>query len=765
MRRVQNQRLSTILFVLAFVLIVAAGPPLYVSTVLEDEATFVALADDAMAHPDVRQAVADSAAAVTIEVVSTDETIINSLPGELRTLAVPVTRLATDQLAAGAFRILDTDAAVDARTSALEEVHRQFTAGDSLTIDLGAVLVRTSREIGGPAVGAAVAKLMVDQDAGIVTLAEPGSSQETLITVIQAIPAAAALLGFVALLVLLGAIVTSPNRRGALITGGFVLAGAAITSTVLVSIGVTIAAGVISGGPVPTAVAEVIITDYAQQQQGIVLNGFVLAAIGLILGGSAAAVALRSLPADLWFRRPEAWQRIAAALGENPAAARLVGWVIAGFLLLSWTAPTWRVIITVALLTVAYQLVVWLISSSSPTAVRNRTRFGVDDPVEHHAVDGRLRINVGAVLLVLLLFWPAWNSRLITNFLIIGFLVQAVLELRPARAAQPDEDPAAAPEPVVRRRLVLAGAAFGIAALAGVLVTTGSADRAEAATGCNGYVELCERRIDEVVFAGSHNAMSANALGWELAMQDGDMVTQLDHGVRALLIDALYWQDDGELDGGTSSASATIEAALSDDQPLPGTWLCHGFCALGATDLTAGLAGISSWLDENPREVLLIVVQDEISFADLEDAFEASGLRDRAFPHQPGTPFPTLGELIDSDQRILVYGENGGEPGTWFQNGYADTFAETPFTFDVRTDFTCDENRGNEDNPLFLINHWITTGIPVREAARVVNSRDVLLERVTECESDRGRQPTILAVDFVETGDLVSVVAELNGVD
>ena len=763
MGRLQNKTLSTALFVLAFVLVFAAGPPLYVSTVLEDEDAFVALADDAMAHPDVRQAVADAAATVTIDVVTTDETITSNLPGQLRTLAVPATRLATAQLADGAFRLLDTDVAVDARTSALREVHRQFTADDSITIDLGAVLVRTSREIGGPAVGAAVAKLMVEQDAGTFTLAEPGSSEEALITVIQTIPAVAVLLSIGAILALIGAVLTAQNRRTALIAAGFVLASAAIASTVLVSIAATVAAGALSGGgPVGFAVAEIIIADYAQQQRGVVVNGFVLAAIGLLLGRSAAALALRALPGDLWFRRPESWQRIGAALGANPAASRLVGWAVAGFTLLSWSRPSWRVIATITILTGAYQALVWLSSSSSTAAARYRSLLGMDAPSRADATDGRLRTNLAAVLGVLLLFWPVWNSRVVTNFLLVGFLVQAVFELRPARAARAVE-PSAESEPIGRGRLVLAGAAFSIVALGGTLATIGSTDRAEAATGCNGHADLCDRRIDEVVFAGSHNAMSANALGWELAMQDGDMVTQLDHGVRALLIDALYWQGEGQLDGDAGSAMATIEAALSDDQPRPGTWLCHGFCALGATDLTAGLAGINSWLSEHPREVLLIVVQDEVDFADLETAFETSGLRDRAFTHQPGTPFPTLRELIDSGQQILVYGENGGEPGTWFQNGYATTFAETPFTFDVRTDFTCQENRGSEDNPLFLINHWLTTGIPVREAASVVNRRDVLLERVAVCEAERGRQPTILAVDFVETGDLVSVVAELNG--
>lgn len=114
--------------------------------------------------------------------------------------------------------------------------------------------------------------------------------------------------------------------------------------------------------------------------------------------------------------------------------------------------------------------------------------------------------------------------------------------------------------------------------------------------------------------------------------------------------------------------------------------------------------------------------------------------------------------------RILVYGENQGEPGTWFQNAWESTLRETPFKFAVQGDFTREPNRGNEENPLFLINHWVTTGIPVREAAIPVNSRATLLERVDACLDERGQLPTVLAVDFVQTGDLMAVVDELNQV-
>lgn len=58
----------------------------------------------------------------------------------------------------------------------------------------------------------------------------------------------------------------------------------------------------------------------------------------------------------------------------------------------------------------------------------------------------------------------------------------------------------------------------------------------------------------------------------------------------------------------------------------------------------------------------------------------------RAHIHGSGTPFPTLQELIDTDERLLVYAENAGDPDTWLQIGYADTFGETPFTSALRSE-------------------------------------------------------------------------------
>ncbi len=774
--RRRGARWSIPLLAVAFVLLVIAGPMLYTATVIDDEDAFVALSDDVIAHPEIRRAVAGATATITIEAVANDETISQALPDAIRPLTVPVTSLATAELTDVAFRLLDTSAAVEARQSALREVHRQVTADDDeIVIDLRAVLVRTSRELGGPAIGAGVAKFVTDEGSGRFTLVEADSPNADLLALVRAIPAVGALTGLVGLLSLVAAVLVADDRRRTLVLAGLVLAGAALTATVVVGVALFAVLGVLTGGSeVGIAVAEVVAADFGEQQRGSLLTGLVVALAGVALGRSRSAVALRALPGDLWHRRRHSIDRLAELATDNPPLSRLVVWLAGAAALRAWSAPTWRVVLTIVAVGAVVQWFIWMAAAPTDRARAERDRFGLPSPPvdpDPLGAPGRVNANVGAVVGLGFLLWPGWDRPLAITFLVVGAVSQALADVPAARTrlrANRADDPAEIEPigPTNRGRLTVALAVGALAVVAGTVSTLLSAEETEAAVGCNGHEELCDRRIDEVVFAGSHNAMSSSDLGWDLALQTGDMVTQLDHGVRALLIDALYWDDDGQLDGGaaTSEAATVIEAALGDDQPRPGTWLCHGFCALGATDLVAGLTEIDVWLDENPREVLLIIVQDEITFDDLEDAFVASGLRDRANAHRPGEPFPTLGELIDRGERILVYGENQGRPGEWFQNAYDTAFAETPFTFAVANEFTCEPNRGDDANPLFLINHWITTGIPVREAAITINDRASLLDRVDECEAERGRRPTVLAVDFVETGDLIEVVDELNGV-
>ena len=52
----------------------------------------------------------------------------------------------------------------------------------------------------------------------------------------------------------------------------------------------------------------------------------------------------------------------------------------------------------------------------------------------------------------------------------------------------------------------------------------------------------------------------------------------------------------------------------------------------------------------------------------------------------------------------------------------------------------------------------------MRAEAQRVNTRDLLIERVEQCDATRGRLPNFIAVNYLAIADLFAVVDELNGV-
>ena len=65
----------------------------------------------------------------------------------------------------------------------------------------------------------------------------------------------------------------------------------------------------------------------------------------------------------------------------------------------------------------------------------------------------------------------------------------------------------------------------------------------------------------------------------------------------------------------------------------------------------------------NPDEVLLMVLEDYVSPQDIAAAFESSGLARLVYSGPVTTPWPTLRELIESGQRVVVFLESGPRGG------------------------------------------------------------------------------------------------------
>ncbi|HEX4687012.1 MAG TPA: hypothetical protein VH228_09520 [Nocardioides sp.] len=304
---------------------------------------------------------------------------------------------------------------------------------------------------------------------------------------------------------------------------------------------------------------------------------------------------------------------------------------------------------------------------------------------------------------------------------------------------------------------------------------------------CNGYVALCERAYDDVAFPATHNSMSAaDEPGWFFAEQPDGIIAQLDHGIRVLLVDSWYGQRTqrrGIVANTDASRAAALEEAESDlgratvDSALRlrdaldlsprgpvEPYLCHALCELGSTAWLPVMKRVRDWMAAHPRDVVTVFVQDTVSPADTADVFRNAGLLPYVYTPAGDHGWPTLGQMIESGQRLVVLMENhgGGTTYPWLMQGF-DWVQDTPYDFARPSDFSCAPNRGPADASVFLLNHWITDKRREVSNATEVNARDVLLPRAQECAETRGLQPTYLAVDFYDRGDLFGVVDTLNG--
>jgi len=306
---------------------------------------------------------------------------------------------------------------------------------------------------------------------------------------------------------------------------------------------------------------------------------------------------------------------------------------------------------------------------------------------------------------------------------------------------------------------------------------------ASAIPACNGHPALCRRTIDEVVFPGAHNAMSnAGIADWMFPHHQRDIPSQLRDGVRALLIDVHYGfpgasriktdlsahktmevLEQAVGPEGVAAAERIRETLVGVDEGRRGLYLCHGFCELGAYELTPTLGQIRRYLVQHPSEILILVVEDYVTPEELEQAFEESGLADYVYRGQLGPPWPTLGALVAARSNVIVFLETGTPGVPWLRPAFS-SIQETPYTFHEAAEFTCRANRGGTDGTLFQINHWIeTTPTPRPSNAEVVNAREALMDRAEQCRRERGMLPNIIAVDFYRSGDVFLVARELNG--
>jgi hypothetical protein len=270
---------------------------------------------------------------------------------------------------------------------------------------------------------------------------------------------------------------------------------------------------------------------------------------------------------------------------------------------------------------------------------------------------------------------------------------------------------------------------------------------------CNGLSNTCDLRVDEIMYAGIHNAQSSVQNGFRFAPNHQyDAISALDYGYRLINFDL-----------GVCSM---------------GLALVHGLCKLGTIDPKDIFQRLHEWLNEHPNEVVLIPIQitneagggavDLGKFYNLLDTID--GFTDRLYTKPIGELWPTLRELIQWDQRVLIFHYNGptcvlpevqcppGLDNDWFR--YA---AETPFSFTSINDLnneanSCKVTRGRVNNPFFALNAFLSVPDPSVQVNQI-NKKEYLQQHIQSCsELNGGRTVTTVFIDFWESSDLPEVV-------
>ena len=257
---------------------------------------------------------------------------------------------------------------------------------------------------------------------------------------------------------------------------------------------------------------------------------------------------------------------------------------------------------------------------------------------------------------------------------------------------------------------------------------------------CNGSIDLCSKQYNEVAYLTTHNAFNSDEDGLSFPNQTYNIASQLNDGVRGLMIDVYDYF-------GTPTAY-------------------HSTFLLGTIPLSDIFNDIKTFLDNNSNEIVTIILECYVTANDIEDEINQSGLSN--YLYTQNTVWPTLQNMINNDNRLVIFSDVDDASSSQNWHHYVWEYAvETHYSVGNINDFTCDFNRGDPLNDLFIFNHFVTDanlGYGLYTESNDVNSNPFFITRALDCQTQTNKFPNFVTVDYYELGDGLAVVDQLNGV-
>lgn len=277
---------------------------------------------------------------------------------------------------------------------------------------------------------------------------------------------------------------------------------------------------------------------------------------------------------------------------------------------------------------------------------------------------------------------------------------------------------------------------------------------------CNGSSANCKLRVDEMMFGLVHNAMSSEEGGFAIgANHNLGLEKALVAGYRGLSLDVC-------------SCNGVYQ-------------FCHNICDYGARVPNDVFTNTVQFLNDYPSEVIVLLFeaslvnaegdQDQgIVWNDLYAEMEnVDGFADMIYEHAYGDDWPTMGNLVQQNKRIIVFYFNGGSctdkdcpPGFQYFFNYA---SETQFQSSSLNDlqnyeYSCEITRTTQADALpanfFVVNNFVTP--PDLDSSKVANSKDFLKNLLEGCANENNLRPNFVYLDFWSEGVTAQLVQYAN---
>ncbi len=390
--------IAALLVVVGVFLSVPGSVAAWQERVILDEDTFVATVDEAFEQKEVQTAIAERLTDEIMKYAQIQERIGNALaeieeqggeniPEGLVLLEGPLSDVARDAILRVSLRLVESQPLEEVREAALRTAHRVLTAivnddsnalaivGDNVVLDLGVIMDEIVKDIGGEDGEGFLASIDIPEDAGQIVLVEK-SDITTVWSLANWLGEISPWITVVAAAILALAVAISPHRRGTVIAIGVAIAFVAAITIVVVAqplkeVTTDAISTTASGNAAAKATYDVFVRSFQRQEAFVMLIGVGMAAGGSLAGDPRLVTAVRSR-----FRRTAPATEDTGQvpwIRERVHALRIGGLGISALLLIAWTDPSTRFVVTVLVLTVMYLAVLTAATSDAQWAVSIRS--------------------------------------------------------------------------------------------------------------------------------------------------------------------------------------------------------------------------------------------------------------------------------------------------------------------------------------------------------------------------------------------------------